>query len=87
MEVLHGFYDSKQFLPYHTIVSFWSGQTLAKIGDDTLLTICFLGQHSSDGIESISRINCFPASGYARIGADVSASLSLLNACYSRSSR
>ncbi|GFQ90348.1 hypothetical protein TNCT_451481 [Trichonephila clavata] len=34
---LHGFYDSKQFLPGHTVVSFWSGQTLAKVGDDTLL--------------------------------------------------
>ncbi|GFQ98750.1 hypothetical protein TNCT_335711 [Trichonephila clavata] len=82
MEVLQGFYDSKQFLPPHTVVSFWFGQTLTKIGDDTLLTI-----YSWDNtapmllrLASVSRINCFPVSGYARIGADVSASLSLLNA-------
>ncbi|GFR02214.1 hypothetical protein TNCT_273991 [Trichonephila clavata] len=50
MEVLHGFYDSKQFLPGHTVVSFWSGQTLAKVGDDTLLTLYFLGQYSSDAL-------------------------------------
>ncbi|GFV05959.1 hypothetical protein TNCV_3142501 [Trichonephila clavipes] len=48
MEVLHGFYDSKQFLPGHTVISFWSGQTLTEIGDDTLLAIYFLRQHSSD---------------------------------------
>ncbi|GFQ87663.1 hypothetical protein TNCT_577731 [Trichonephila clavata] len=81
MEVLHGFYDSKQFLPSYTVVSFWSGQTLTKIGDDTLLTTYFLGQYSSpmlSQLASVSRINCVPVSGYARIGADVSASLSLL---------
>ncbi|GFQ75845.1 hypothetical protein TNCT_207401 [Trichonephila clavata] len=50
MEVLHGFYDSKQFFPGHTVVSFWSGQTLTKIGDDTLLAIYFLGQYSSDAL-------------------------------------
>ncbi|GFR11430.1 hypothetical protein TNCT_595221 [Trichonephila clavata] len=50
MEVLHGFYDSKQFLSGDTIISFWFGQTHTKIGDDTLLAIYFSGQHSSDAL-------------------------------------
>ncbi|GFX61955.1 hypothetical protein TNCV_3777651 [Trichonephila clavipes] len=47
---------SEQFLSGHTIISFWSGQTLTKIGDDTLLTIYFLGQHSSDAFMTCIRI-------------------------------
>ncbi|KAF8771380.1 hypothetical protein HNY73_018806 [Argiope bruennichi] len=48
VEVLYGLYDSQKFLPGHTIISFLFGQTLTEIGDDTLLSIYFLGQHSSD---------------------------------------
>ncbi|GFY28766.1 hypothetical protein TNCV_3441331 [Trichonephila clavipes] len=41
---------SEQFLPGHTIISFWFGQTLSKIGDDTPLTIYILRQYSPKGL-------------------------------------
>ncbi|GFR00536.1 hypothetical protein TNCT_340021 [Trichonephila clavata] len=50
MEMLHGSYDSKQFLPGHTVISFWSGQTLVEVDDDMLFTIYFFGQHCSDAL-------------------------------------
>ncbi|GFW46350.1 hypothetical protein TNCV_4810381 [Trichonephila clavipes] len=46
---------SEQFLPGHTI-SFCFGQTLAKIGDDTLLTIYLLRQYSPNTLMTCVRI-------------------------------
>ncbi|GFX66598.1 hypothetical protein TNCV_1795091 [Trichonephila clavipes] len=41
-------------------VSFWSGQTLTEVGDDTVLDIYFYGQHGSDAlIACISMQNKF----------------------------
>ncbi|GFT72410.1 hypothetical protein TNCV_3609501 [Trichonephila clavipes] len=56
MEVLHGFYDSEQFFLVHTIISFWFGQTLAEIGDDMLLSIYLLRQHSPYTLMTCIRI-------------------------------
>ncbi|GFX38329.1 hypothetical protein TNCV_3813751 [Trichonephila clavipes] len=47
---------SEQFLPGHTIISFWFGQTLAKIGDVTLLTIYLLRQYSPNTLMTCIRI-------------------------------
>ncbi|GFQ96874.1 hypothetical protein TNCT_25351 [Trichonephila clavata] len=73
MEVLYGFYDSKQFFLGRTVISFWSVQTLAEIGDDTLLTICFLGQHSSDALMTCIYIQnkLFPSFRICRTGEDL----------------
>lgn len=56
LEMFYGLHYSKKLLSCYAVVSLCLGQTLTEIGDDTLLAVNLLGQHSTNAFVSWIRI-------------------------------